>query len=193
MADLVLTMSAALDRPPDAFERALEQGERWAVARAFDQHHGVVRALARRLVADADAAEDVVQEGFVALPRAMRRYSGKGSLRSFILGITVQRCKTHRRARARRLGAHERFAAHPSSGQVSSEQMAAGRQLAERLEAALLELRHGLRAAFVLVAVEERSAAEAAEILCIPEATVRTRVFNARKKLKAAMGKELER
>ena len=44
--------------------------------------------------------------------------------------------------------------------------------------------------AVVLCDVEERSSREAAEIIGVPEATVRTRLFYARKKLRAALEKE---
>src|SRR5690348_16635920 len=45
-----------------------------AVGEVYDQHHRAVRAFASRLVGDAAAAEDLVHEVFVALPRAMRGY-----------------------------------------------------------------------------------------------------------------------
>jgi len=44
--------------------------------------------------------------------------------------------------------------------------------------------------AFVLCDVEERTSAEAAELAGAPEATMRTRLFHARKKLRAALEKE---
>jgi len=46
------------------------------------------------------------------------------------------------------------------------------------------------RTAFVLCEVEQMSAAEASEVLGIPEATVRTRLFNAKRKLRDLLEKE---
>jgi RNA polymerase sigma-70 factor (ECF subfamily) len=46
------------------------------------------------------------------------------------------------------------------------------------------------RVAFVLCDVEERTSGEAAELAGAPEATMRTRLFHARKKLRTALTKE---
>jgi RNA polymerase sigma-70 factor (ECF subfamily) len=46
------------------------------------------------------------------------------------------------------------------------------------------------RVAFVLCDVEERTSGEAAELAGAPEATLRTRLFHARKKLRTALTKE---
>ena len=43
------------------------------------------------------------------------------------------------------------------------------------------------RVAFVLCEVEERSSREVAEIVGVPEATVRTRLFHAKKKLRVLL------
>jgi RNA polymerase sigma-70 factor (ECF subfamily) len=51
------------------------------------------------------------------------------------------------------------------------------------------ELSFDHRSAFVLCEVEERSSREVAEILGVPEGTVRTRLFHARQKLRASLEK----
>src|SRR5436305_1389718 len=73
-----------------------------ALARAFDRWHQRVRALARRLLSDAAAAEDVVQDAFTALPRAVRSFRGDVDLETFLLAIAVKRARHHQRAAARR-------------------------------------------------------------------------------------------
>jgi RNA polymerase sigma-70 factor (ECF subfamily) len=49
------------------------------------------------------------------------------------------------------------------------------------------------RVAIVLCVVEERTSVEAAEIVGVPEATMRTRVFHARRKLRELMESEVSR
>ena len=61
------------------------------------------------------------------------------------------------------------------------------RQLAEALTGALDTLPVAQRVAFVLCDVEERTSSEVARIVGVPEATVRTRLFHARKKLRAEL------
>jgi RNA polymerase sigma factor (sigma-70 family) len=65
-----------------------------------------VRVLARRLLSDDAADEDVVQEAFTALPRAVRHFRGEVDLETFLLAIAVKRARHHQRAAARRQ--HER-------------------------------------------------------------------------------------
>jgi RNA polymerase sigma-70 factor (ECF subfamily) len=60
-------------------------------------------------------------------------------------------------------------------------------ELGERLRAALAELPPRRRAAVVLFDVEGYSHAEIAEMLGIPEGTVRSEVFHARRRLRALL------
>ena len=49
------------------------------------------------------------------------------------------------------------------------------------------------RTALVLCDLEDHTSTEAAAILGVPEGTVRTRLFHARRKLREALGAEVER
>jgi RNA polymerase sigma-70 factor (ECF subfamily) len=64
------------------------------------------------------------------------------------------------------------------------------RQLAARLAAALDEIPLKLRLAFVLCEVEGLTAVQAAAVAGVPAATVRTRLFHARRKLRALLALE---
>ena len=75
---------------------------------------------------------------------------------------------------------------------ASLEQIASDRQMMRFVEDAIAELPADLRDAVTLAAVEELSAAEAAEVLEVAEATVRTRVFRARILLREKLAKILE-
>ena len=57
-----------------------------------------MRAFARRLVGDPEAAEDLVHEVFVSLPRAIRRYREQSSLRTFLISIAVNHARHFVRA-----------------------------------------------------------------------------------------------
>jgi len=169
----------------------LRDGEPAAVAEVYDRHQATVHAFARRLVGDAAAAQDLVHETFVSLPGAIRRFEGGSSLRTFLLSIAVNHARHHLRAASRRRQAMERFShesldAPPASG---PEQHALRVDLARELSRALDLLPLDQRVAFVLCEVEERTSKEAAQIVGAPEATVRTRLFHAKKKLRD----ELER
>lgn len=162
----------------------LRLGEAAAVGEAYDLHHTAVRAFARRLTADPSAAEDLVQDVFIALPKTAKRFDGTSSLRTFLIGIAVNHARHHVRAAVRRRQAWTRAAAERSGPVDGPESQVADKELAHALAKALDTLPVDQRVAFVLCEVEERTAGEAAAIVGIPEATVRTRVFHARRKLR---------
>lgn len=183
----------ALPGEPDLVVR-LRAGDRAAVAQAYTAHHAPVRAFARRLLGDDAAAEDVVHDTFLALPRAVAGFRGEASLRSFVIGVAANRARRHVRTVARRRRVMQRLAEVDEvrgATAVRPDELTARRQLADRLAAALDELNHDQRVAFVLCEVEQRSAVEVAAILGAPEGTVRSRVFHARRRLRELLAAEV--
>lgn len=161
-----------------------------SITQAYGEHHQAVRAFARRLLGDSAAAEELVQETFLAMPAALRRFRGDGSVRSLLLGICANLARNHVRGAARRRAAMTRFGLEAEASPSGPESTAIRAQLRETLQRAMDTLSHEHRVVLVLCEVEERTSREVAEILAIPEATVRTRVFHARKKLREAFGEE---
>jgi RNA polymerase sigma-70 factor (ECF subfamily) len=164
----------------------LRDGSPAAVGEAYDRYEGSVQALARRLVGDAAAAQDLVHEVFVALPKAVRGFRGDASLKTFLLSMTVNHARHHLRAAARRRLAMDRFSRETSAAMAHAgqEHEAIQRDLGRELSRALDTLPLDQRVAFVLCEVEERTSREAAEIVGAPEATMRTRLFHAKRKLR---------
>ena len=168
----------------------LRQGDLAALGQVYDEHHHAVRMFARRLIGE-EAAEDLVHDTFLALPKAIRRWNGAGALRTFIIGVAINHARHHVRGRTRRWLAMTRFAKEPAPEAYSSpEDDSEQKQLAALLMRALETLSFDHRTAFVLSDVEERSSPEVAQILGIPEATVRTRLHYARQKLRVALERE---
>jgi RNA polymerase sigma-70 factor (ECF subfamily) len=169
--------------------KRLRAGELGAIAEIYDQHQQGVRAFARRLLGDDGAAEDLVHDVFVALPAAMQRYEG-GPLRAYLLSIAVNLARRHVRTAIQRRKAAARIQADASACPPASPPCEVERrQLADQLHRALDALPLDQRAAFVLVVVEERTSKEASEIAGVPEGTIRTRVFHARRRLQEILRK----
>jgi len=191
-----ITRVAVAPDTPARSDRALLEAVRAgavdAMAALYDGHHQRVRVLARRLLGDDAAAEDVVQEVFAALPRAAGRYRGDADVQPFLLAIAVKRARSHLRAAIRRRRLLESYARHERPGPRDPEQDAYREQLARRLLWALDRISQAHRETFVLCEVEGMAAARAAAILGIPEATVRTRLFHGRARLRALLGDEVE-
>src|SRR5688572_8227376 len=113
---VTVTDTAFAEREDDAADdlvARLAYGDRTAVAEVYDAHHGAVRAFAKRLVGEAAAAEDLVHQVFVALPRAIQSYRGEASLRTFLISVAVNHARHHVRAASRRRHAMERYEQEP--------------------------------------------------------------------------------
>lgn len=173
------------DDTPHALVARLQRADVEAMTLVYRQHHVAVRAFAQRLIGDIEAAEDLVQDVFVALPTAIARFRGDCALRTFLVSIAIHHAKNHVRAAARRRAALARLAREPEPDAPADPQRTIERrQLGDRLMLALDELPLEQRVAIVLAEIEERTSAEIAAIVGAPEGTVRTRVFHAKRKLR---------
>jgi len=165
------------------------RGEQAAFVLLYREHFASVHSFAQRLLGCSVTADDLAHDVFLALPRALGRFRGQCSLSSYILSVTVRRARQHLRAakRRRRLEARAaeagEIAPSPRAPDVDTDR----RELAARLTRALDALPLAQRAAFVLCEVEERSSAEAAEILGEKAGTVRARVFKAKRRLRETL------
>ena len=178
--------------PDDDLVTQLRAGDRDAVEQAYVAHHAAIRGFARRLVGDDAAAEDIVHETFVALPRAIRSFRGDGSLRSFLIGVAVNHSRRYVRSAMRRRRATERLAERDELLPKALDGVAAleRKRLADRLWSALDKLPHDQRVVFTLCEAEQRTSVEVAQIVGAPEGTVRTRLFHAKRKLRELLGEE---
>jgi RNA polymerase sigma-70 factor (ECF subfamily) len=144
--------------------------------------------IARACIGEPVEALDLVQETFVAAHRALARYDGERSMRTWLSAIAVNKCRDHARKRAVR-----RFLslAIPIGGeaeavaddQVAIDAAAADRDELGRVMRAIAALPTNLREALVLRTIEGLSQAETAEALAISEKAVETRVYRARARL----------
>jgi RNA polymerase sigma-70 factor (ECF subfamily) len=156
----------------------------------YASHADAVRALARRRLGDAAEADDVTAATFTALmdlDGPHRRDARPPEVRSFVLAVCGNLIKRFRRARARRAEVHARFAEETPRTVDSLERAVMHRELTERLGRALESLSDEQRTTVLLAALEDHSAADIATLTGVPEATVRTRLHHARRKLRDAL------
>ena len=156
---------------------AARDGDRLALAAAIRSAQAEVWRMASHLVGR-DAADDVTQDVFIRVWRALPAYRGDSSGRTWLLSIARRACAdavrtlTRQRRLMDRLGHAGRTVAPPAD--VASE--SAVSELVEALDA-------GRREAFVLTQVVGCSYAEAAQIVGVPLGTIRSRVARAREDL----------
>jgi RNA polymerase sigma-70 factor (ECF subfamily) len=164
------------------------QGELAPLGELYDRYHADVWRVLHRMSEASSEVDDLVQATFLALPRLAGAYDGRASCKSWLVGIAVGLAARQRRSIGRllrRLGAFRTIARLETV--VDPEREAGSRQELEAFERALRSLPAKKREAFVLVELEGLSMTEAARALGIPPATVRTRLFHAKRALREAM------
>jgi RNA polymerase sigma-70 factor (ECF subfamily) len=168
---------------PSLLERLASRDEA-ALREVYREHSASLRRFARRLVGDAAAADDLVHEVFLRLPRAIRRLPPEAPLEPFLMGVAVNHARHHVRAAARRRRAQGRLAREPRPPHAVADEDLERRQLAEALTKALDDLPLDQRVAFVLCEIEELTSAEAAALVGSKDSTMRARVYHAKRRLR---------
>ena len=164
-------------------------GSTAALEEAYDRYHRPLRAFTRRLLGDHAVAEDLVQETFLAHFRTIPRYDCTYSLKTFLMSIAANHARHHIRTAARRRAVLSRFHQVPRPPASTPEEEVRGGQFNHLLFDLLDKLPTEQRIAFVLCEVEERTSAEAAVIMGTSQATVRTRLWYAKRKLRQALAR----
>jgi RNA polymerase sigma-70 factor, ECF subfamily len=167
---------------------AVSAGDLSALGALYDRYAGDVwRVLERVMYGSADV-EDVVHATFLTLPRIASNFDGRTpSCRNWLYGVATRLALRHGRGLQRFTAMLSRFVAAQQPSRVNPESVASGREELDALERAVADLSPKKRAVFVLVECEGLSHIEVAEALRIPLPTVRTRLFGAKDKLRAAL------
>ena len=143
-----------------------------------------IQRLCTRMVGDEDRAEDLTQETFARLFAKRKDYRANGRLSTFLWRIALNLCYDELRRIKRRqeapldgldgetVAALEAFAAKEPSPDAALEGEERGRLVRE----ALIQLPEPYRAVIVLRHYENLKFREIAEVLDIPEGTVKSRM-----------------
>ena len=166
--------------------RKAARGDSDAFGELVERYGLAARRAARAILRDDDDADDAVQEGVLAAWRAIDRYDPARPFRPWLMRIVVNAAlDSRRRSRVRRA---EPIVDSLESGGLSPDRRAEAALLREKLRAALATLPERQRIALVLFDAEGWGHAEIAETLGVPEGTVRSYVFHARRAMRRALG-----
>jgi RNA polymerase sigma factor (sigma-70 family) len=163
-------LPSALGGNRDAFEALLR--------RHYDRVHG----LAWQLTGSRADADDIAQEVCCILVEKLGSFQGRAKFRTWLCGIVFNACRDHRRRRRSLRGLVERFAVLASQTRGPD-----GRELHDAIwiKSAIARLKPAYRETVVLVAGQQLTHAEAAEILGVAEATISWRMHEVRRQLSA--------
>lgn len=169
-------------------------GDAAAFAEIYSRYSDRVFARLTHLIGPSADREDVFQQVFLELHRALPRFRGDASLSTFLYRITINVAYDHLRRRGRRAGDHDPTALDALiTGDPTPEDRARRREELGQIFSLLGQIKPKKRLAFVLVAVEGLSLGEAAELLGAQADAVKQRVLHARRELVALMSRDERR
>jgi RNA polymerase sigma-70 factor (ECF subfamily) len=195
--------TADLVREAHLVERLIVRDERAfnALVRAYEAR---VFGLVLRMIGDRAEAEDLSQEVFVQVFKAIGTFRGESKLSTWIYRIAINLCKNrskylrvrHTQDQSPLETAEERGALSDAKraplGQIARpDDMLAGRQIERIVQQAILELEPSFRECLVLRDVEDLRYDEIGAITGLPEGTVKSRIHRARAQLKEIVEREL--
>ncbi len=151
-------------------------GDESAMRRLVERFQGLVFGVCLRMLGRREDAEDAAQDVFLRTFRSLHRWDADRPFTPWLVAITANRCRTalDRRSRHAIPDGSLDYAAAPAERPAD---------LAEELDVALRELRPEYRRCFELYYRDELGVAEVGRRLGVPEGTVKTWLYRARKEL----------
>ena len=192
---------------------ALRNGDEAAFVSVVDRYHPAMLRLARLYVRDHAVAEDVVQETWLGVLRALDRFEGRSSLKTWIFGILLNVARTRAardavsvpfsalfdgsgereasvdperfRPGGHRWGGH--WASSPARWDELPEERLLARETLSKVAEAIERLPPSQREVITLRDVEGWSAEEVCSLLAISETNQRVLLHRARTKVRRAL------
>jgi RNA polymerase sigma factor (sigma-70 family) len=172
---------------PELLE-AWRNGELSAGDELFNRHFAAIHRFFRNKVADG-RLEDLVQQTFMACVEGRERFRNDSSFRTYLFGVANNLLRDHYRAQKREPEALD-FGKSSAIDVGAGPSTVVGKRREERL---LLEALRNIpldsQIVLELYYWEEMSASQTADVLGIPEGTVRGRVRRAKELLKKELAK----
>lgn len=166
-------------RSDEALLSQVAAGDTAAFRSLYDRHGERVLRFAMSIVRSSHLAEEVLQETMIVVWKKARTFRGQAKVSTWILGIARNLAFNllRKEKRGERLPEEDRVEANPAQTV----------EMSLHVQRALAALPEHHREVMHLVFYEEMSLREAADVLGIPEGTVKSRMHHARK----ALAKEL--
>ena len=160
-------------------------GDLDAFGQLVDQYAPQARRVARAVLGNVDDGDDAAQDGFLSALRNLGRYDPSRPFGPWLMRI-VANAAVDRRRRKKVRAVEALSPTLPSSGPGPASETDR-RAMMDTLDRALKRLPERQRLAVTLFDVEGYAHAEIAEMMNVPQGTVRSDVFHARRALRSAL------
>jgi len=157
-------------------------GDRQAVGQLYGRHQVRVYRYLLRLTNNTAAAEDLTSDVFLEAWKQAARFEGRSQVSTWIIGIARHKAISSLRRRSAE-PLDDEMAEGIADSAANAEAMLQEQETVTALRRGLTQLSAAHREIVDLVYYHGKSIAEVAEIVGVPEATVKTRMFYARKRL----------
>jgi RNA polymerase sigma factor (sigma-70 family) len=159
-------------------------GDRLAFSALIERHYDFIFRTACKWLGRRQDAEDIAQEVCVKLASVLKSFDGRSAFSSWLYRVTLNQVRDSQRSNTRRGRYHDKLAlVHPEDEPPEQEDATAAREI----WAAVATLPPQQREAVMLVYAEEKSHAEAGQIMGCKEATVSWHVHEAKKTLRGLL------
>jgi len=161
---------------------SISEGNRTAMHMLYCRHNVRVYRFILRIVRDATTAEDLVSQVFLDVWRTASQFQGRSQVSTWLLSIA--RFKALTAMRQRRFEDIEQEDVRQIPDEADTPETSLDRSdTSEILRACVAKLSPAHREIINLVYYHEKSVEEVGQIIGIPQSTVKTRMFYARKQL----------
>ena len=161
---------------------SIASGEKASMHVLYARHNVRVYRFILRIVGDATVAEDLVSQVFLDVWRTAGQFEGRSQVSTWLLAIARFKALTALRNRKYEDVEQEEVLAIPDTAENPEARMSRS-QTCESLRKAVAQLSPAHREIIDLIYYHEKSVEEVGQIIGIPQATVKTRMFYARKHL----------
>ena len=171
----------------EALIGAIAAGDRGALQALYARHNVRIYRFVLRLTNDSSLAEDLVSEVFIDVWRAAEGFKAKSRVSTWMLAIARHKALSALRRRSDEQ-LDEDAAAAIADPADDAETTVDKQDRSAIVQQCLSQLSTLHREVLDLVYYHEKSVDEVAEIVGVPENTVKTRMFYARKRMQTLLG-----
>ena len=170
----------------EALVASIAAGDKSAMQTLFSRHSARVFRFLLRIVDNAATAEDLVSETFIEVWRQAGRFEGRSKASTWLLGVARHKALSSLRQRRFDQLDEGTVALVPDPSDTPEVEVQR-KSSAAVLRECLQQLPPAQRELLDLIYYHEQSIADVAQLLGVPENTVKTRAFYARKRLAELM------